>query len=61
MVRVVFGQAKSIRWAYLPKAEEIAVSLTSVYNKLNGITPTTAAVTAERAALRRSFRRSVSM
>lgn len=43
MVRVVFGQSKSIRWAYLPKAQEIAVSLTSVYNKLNGLTPTTAA------------------
>ena len=43
MVRVVFGQAKSVRWAYLPKAEEITVSLTSVYNKLNGITPATLA------------------
>jgi IS4 transposase len=43
MVRVVFGQAKSVRWAYLPKAQEIAVSLTSVYNKLNGLTPATAA------------------
>jgi IS4 transposase len=43
MVRVVFKQAKSIRSAYLPKTKETAVSLTSVYNKLNGLTPTTAA------------------
>jgi IS4 transposase len=43
MVRVVFKQAKSVRSAYLPKTEETAVSLTSVYNKLNGITPITAA------------------
>ena len=43
MVRVVFKQAKSVRSAYLPKAGDIAVSLTSVYNKLNGITPATAA------------------
>jgi hypothetical protein len=43
MVRVVMNQAKSIRWAYLIKAEKIAVSLTSVYNKLNGITPATSA------------------
>jgi len=37
MVRVVFGHAKSVRKAYLPQASEIAVSLASVYNKLNGI------------------------
>ena len=40
MVRVVFGHAKSVRKSYLPKASEMAVSLTSVYNKLNGIPPT---------------------
>ena len=43
MVRVVFKQAKSVRKAYLPKAQDVAVSLTSVYNKINGVTPTTAA------------------
>ncbi len=43
MVRVVFKQAKSVRSAYLPKAGDIAVSLNSVYNKINGLTPTTAA------------------
>ena len=43
MVRVVFKQAKSVRSAYLDKAEKLTVSLTSVYNKLNGVTPTTAA------------------
>lgn len=43
MVRVVVNQAKSIRWAYRTSAEEITVSLTSVYNKLNGITPATSA------------------
>ena len=39
MVSVVFKHARSVRRAYLPKASEIAVSLTSVYNKLNGIPP----------------------
>jgi IS4 transposase len=43
MVRVVCGQAKTVRRAFLPKAAEIAVSLTSVYNKLQGISPTTSA------------------
>src|SRR5438552_18977546 len=43
MVRVVSKQAKSIRTAYLAKQADIAVSLTSVYNKLNGVTPATAA------------------
>lgn len=43
MVRVVIGQAKSIRWAYRMTAEQIGVSLTSVYNKLNGIAPETSA------------------
>jgi hypothetical protein len=43
MVRVVFKQAKSVRRAYLPNADEVAVSLTSVYNKLNGISPATSA------------------
>ena len=43
MVRVVFKQAKSVRTAYLAKQADIAVSLTSVYNKLNGVTPATAA------------------
>lgn len=43
MVRVVFKQAKSARRAYLPQAKEIGVSLTSVYNKINGVSPATAA------------------
>ena len=43
MVRVVFKQAKSARWAYQSRAKEVGVSLTSVYNKINGVTPTTAA------------------
>jgi len=43
MVRVVFRQAKSARWAYQHGTEEVGVSLTSVYNKINGVTPTTAA------------------
>jgi len=43
MVRVVFGHAKTVRKSYLPKASEITVSLTSVYNKLNGIPPAIAA------------------
>ena len=43
MVRVVFRQAKSTRWAYQNRAEAVGVSLTSVYNKINGVTPTTAA------------------
>ena len=52
MVRVVFKQAKSVRKAYLPKAAEIAVSLTSVYNKINGVTPTTAAALVREAGRR---------
>lgn len=43
MVQVVFKQAKSIRWAYQSSAGAIAVSLTSVYNKLNAISPITMA------------------
>jgi IS4 transposase len=43
MVRVVFGFAKSVRRAYLPKAEAIAVSLAAVYSKLLGIEPATSA------------------
>lgn len=43
MVRVVFKQAKSTRWAYQHRTEAVGVSLTAVYNKINGVTPTTAA------------------
>lgn len=43
MARVVFRQAPSVRAAYLSQAKEITVSLTSVYNKINGVTPQTAA------------------
>lgn len=41
MARVVLSQGRSLRYAYLVKAEEIGVSITSVYNKLNGVTPAT--------------------
>ena len=37
MVEVVCGVRKSLRRAYAARGEEIAVSLTSVYNKVNGI------------------------
>ena len=37
MVEVVCGVRKSLRRAYAAQGEEIAVSLTSVYNKVNGI------------------------
>ena len=43
MIRVVMSQAKSIRYAYMDQAENIGVSLTSVYNKLNGVSPATSA------------------
>lgn len=56
MVQVVFRQAKSVRKAYEPKVGEIAVSLTSVYNKINGTTPSTAA-----ALVREAGRRSAEM
>ena len=51
MIRVVLSQARSVRYAYLMKAEEITVSLTSVYNKLNGVTPATAAGLVRESAL----------
>lgn len=51
MVRVVMSHARSIRYAYLAQAEEIAVSLTSVYNKLNGVTPATSAALVRESAL----------
>ncbi len=43
MVEVVFGVRKSLNRAYGAKAEDIPVSITSVYNKLNGIEPHTSA------------------
>lgn len=43
MCQVVLGRRKSIHAAYMPKMEDIGVSITSVYNKLNGISPVTAA------------------
>jgi len=43
MIRVVLSQAKSIRYAYMDQAEDIVVSLTSVYNKLNGVSPAASA------------------
>jgi len=49
MVRVVFKKAKSTRWAYQHRTEEVGVSLTSVYNKINGVTPTTAAALVQEA------------
>jgi hypothetical protein len=41
MCQVVLGQRKSIHAAYMPNMEEIGVSITSVYNKLNGISTVT--------------------
>lgn len=43
MCQVVLGRRKSIHAAYMPEMEEIGVSVTSVYNKLNGISTVTAA------------------
>lgn len=43
MVRVVFGHAKTVRRAYLANVDHIAVSLTSIYNKLNGVEARTSA------------------
>lgn len=43
MVEVVCGVRKSLNRAYGAKAEDIPVSITSVYNKLNGIEPHTSA------------------
>ena len=41
MCQVVLGRRKSIHAAYMPQMDEIGVSVTSVYNKINGVTPTT--------------------
>jgi hypothetical protein len=41
MCQVVLGHRKSIHAAYMPNMEEIGVSITSVYNKLNGISTVT--------------------
>lgn len=43
MVQVVFRQSKTIRSAYRDKAREAGASLTSVYNKINGVRPATVA------------------
>jgi IS4 transposase len=43
MSQVVCGQRRSIHAAYLASFEEISVSITSVYNKLNGLEPEIAA------------------
>ncbi len=43
MIRVVMSQVKSIRYAYRAQGEDIVVSLTSVYNKLNGVSAATSA------------------
>ena len=43
MCQVVLGHRKSIHAAYMPNMEEIGVSITSVYNKLNGISTVTSA------------------
>jgi hypothetical protein len=43
MMEVVLGQRPSLHAAYQAHEESIGVSLTSVYNKLNGLEPTTTA------------------
>lgn len=43
MMKVVLGQQPSLHAAYQAHAEPIEVSITSVYNKLNGLEPTTTA------------------
>jgi len=43
MSQVVYGSRKSVHTAYQASTEEIGVSITSVYNKLNGIETNTSA------------------
>ena len=43
MSQVVCGSHKSLHAAYQASAQEIGVSVTSVYNKLNGVEPETSA------------------
>lgn|SRR5512134_1094 len=43
ITQVVFRQQPSVHAAYQARVEDIGVSLTSLYNKLNGLEPTTAA------------------
>jgi hypothetical protein len=43
MIKVVSGKYKSVHAAYQALEEDIGVSITSVYNKLNGIEPNTSA------------------
>jgi hypothetical protein len=43
MSKVVLGISRSIRTAYQQSEEQPAVSITSVYNKLNGVEPTVSA------------------
>ena len=43
MIKVVSGKYKSVHAAYQALEEDIGVSITSVYNKLNGIEPSTSA------------------
>ncbi len=51
MCQVVLGRRKSIHAAYMPQMDEIGVSVTSVYNKINGVsTQTSAALVRESAA-----------
>ena len=39
MTEVVFGQQPSVNADYQARSEDIGVSVTSVYNKLNGLEP----------------------
>jgi len=48
--QVVLGRYKSIHAAYMPQMDEIGVSLTSVYNKLNGVSTQTSAALVQRNA-----------
>jgi hypothetical protein len=50
MSQVVQGQQRSIHAAFQASTEDIAVSITSIYNKLNGIEPATSAALVRYAA-----------